>query len=113
MDIAKNKTPSHVRLPLTRSEMLDSNVYDLCNRLNSPSSSPIYSSVINNDYDFVCFKSSRSLSLSKLEDNNGSRNHKENNEGLINQYDEFRPMMNRPYSSVKYDRQTTTDTNDE
>lgn len=93
--------------------MTDTNVYDFCDRLNSPSFSPIYSSVINNDYYFACIKSSRSLSLSKLEDNNCSRYYKENNEGLINQYDEFRPMMNRPYSYVKYDRQTTTDTNND
>lgn len=51
--------------------------------------------------------------MSKIKDNNSSQYHTENNGCLINQYDEFRPMMNRPYSSVKYDRQTTTDSDND
>lgn len=56
--------------------------------------------------------SNHPLSESKLKDNNGSQYHKENNVDVINQYEEFRPIINRPYSSVKYDRKTTTNTND-
>eukprot|EP00105_Crassostrea_gigas_P037059 XP_019921207.1 PREDICTED: uncharacterized protein LOC105324675 [Crassostrea gigas] len=111
LDKPKNKISLQVSLPATRFETLESNVYDDCNRLNSPPSLRTYSSVMNYDYDLTCIKSSKSLSMSKIKDNNSGQYHKENNEGLFNQYDEFRPMMNRPYSSVKYDRQTTTDTN--
>lgn len=111
LDKANNacKISCQVRLLSARPE-----IYDNCNRLNSPSSSPIYARVTKHDYDLTCIKSSRSLSESKLKDNNGSQYHKENNVGVINQYEEFRPtcMINRPYSSVKYDRKTTTNTND-
>lgn len=113
LDKPKNKISRQVSLPATRFETLESNVYDDCNRLNSPSFSRTYSSVMNYDYDHTCFKSSKSLSMSKLKDNNSSQYHKENNGCLTNQYDEFRPMMNRPYSSVKYDEQTTTDTDND
>lgn len=113
MDTAKNKISSQVRLPPTHPETFDSNIYEYCNILNSQSSSPIYSSVMKHDIDLTSINSSESLSESNLKDHNCSQYHKENNGGLTNQHDEFRPLMHRPYSSVKYDRKTTTDTNND
>lgn len=113
MDTAKNKISSQVRLPSTHPETFDSNIYEYSNILNSPSSSPIYSSVMKHDNDLTSINSFESLSESNLKDNNYSQYHKENNGGLTNQHDEFRPLMHRPYSSVKYDRKTTTDTNND
>lgn len=50
--------------------MLELNVYDDCNRLNSLLFLCIYFSVMNYDYDFICIKLFKFLLMLKIKDNN-------------------------------------------
>lgn len=113
------KEPSNqARLPLRRSRTLGPEGYghwcrgsDNYNHINLKSVKPLssYSNVMTNDYDV--FKSPKASSETQINDNECVENKQfkeeifgNNHRSLVHPTRKNRSMVNRPYSSVKYNR---------